>query len=271
MANKNKDVEPKQRAWPIPPAYVALISVCLFCAITFYALGTFRPTKHQVAGVDPVAYYSWVRSIMFDFDLDFTNEFQRFDPRTEGEGAELTVRGAETPIGRVGNMFAMGAGLLWMPFLLVARLFAESSDGFGPTYYAAISIANFVYGCAGLFLMFGALRRWFSEGVAAGAAIAAWACSPVLYYTFAQYSMSHACSFFAVALFFYLWARWRGSDDWWRWGIIGLAVGLAAIVRWQNITLALVVAVDVLARRDVKHWPKAVASAAGAAANVGCL
>lgn len=272
MAKKRKKAEqaeqPTQRDWPMSPVYFVLVGLCLFCWVTFVALGTYQPMQHQVAGIDPVGYYAWAHSIFFDHDLDFTNDYQAFHVGDRDDDSYLTIGGMETPIGRVGNVFAMGAGLLWIPFLMVAHLMASMGDGpangFGQIYFTAVSFANLFYGCAGLFLMFGALRRWFSDGVAGGASIAAWMCSPVLYYTFAQVTMSHACSFFGVALALYAWARWREQDEWWKWGLIGIAVGIATIIRWQNITVALVIAVDILGRRDLKHWPKALASGLGA-------
>lgn len=249
---------------PFDPGYFAIVCVCIMYWIAFVGLGTFKPQEQVVGGVDPVGYFAWAHSIAFDWDIDFANEYRAFHRGPADDDSYLTIGGAETELGRVGNVFAMGPGLCWIPFLMMARLFTDDATGFGQTYFSAIFYANMFYSWIGVLLIFGALRRWFEPGRALIATLAAWTCSPALYYAYGQVAMSHACSFFGVALALYVWARLRESDEWWKWLLIGMAVGIATIIRWQNITFAAVVAVDVLARRDWKHWPKAVASAAGA-------
>jgi len=254
--------------WLEPGVWVVLGLLLLFW-IAFVYFGTFRPLTQDITGVDPVGYYSWARSILFDFDLDFENEYRVLNPEGAREGDTIVDPDApRTDTGKLGNAFAMGPGLLWLPFLVLGHVAAGALDfeanGFTQPYFSAVVYANMVYGWAALLLMYGALRKWFDQTVSAIAAIAAFAASPALYYTYAQESMSHACSMFAVALLLFAWSRLREKEALWAWGIIGACVGLAALMRWQNAAFAVIVATDLLWRDQARNFPKMAVSAGAA-------
>ena len=44
----------------------------------------------------------------------------------------------------------------------------------------------------------------------------------------------------------------RKRETWWGWALIGASLGLAALVRWQNVTFAVIPAVDLLWKTDRK-------------------
>jgi hypothetical protein len=69
--------------------------------------------------------------------------------------------------------------------------------------------------------------------------MAAWLATPAVYYSVISPAYSHAPSVFAVALFCYVWLATRDRDDLLKYGAVGLAAGLAAVVRWQDIILLL--------------------------------
>jgi len=245
--------------------FFVLIALLIFFWIAFVAMGTFQPLSQTITGVDPVGYYAWVHSVLFDFDLDFHNEYQALNPEGAISGDILVdPNGPRTATGHLPNAFSIGPGLLWAPFLILGHAYAYArgyhTDGFSQPYFAAVAYANMIYAWLGVLLLYYALRTWFRPAVSLVATIAAWACSPALYYTYGQEAVSHDCSLFSVALLLFLWARLRRRDEWWVWAIIGASVGLAILVRWQNITFAALVAVDLLWRDQIKNIPKMIAS-----------
>jgi hypothetical protein len=243
----------------------AIVVLFLLFWLAFSGLGVFSPMRQRVVGVDPVGYYAWLRSAAFDHDLQFENEYRVLNAGVLIPGDTL-VRpdGLRTATGHLPNAFSIGPALLWAPFLAgahgalawahgalagthgAALLTGAPADGFSRPYHSAIFFANMFYGMMGTVLTYFAVRTWFPARVAAIAAIAAWACSPALYYTYAQEAMSHAGSFFASALFLLAWARWRQEEAYWRWALIGGALGLVTLVRWQDVALALIPTVDLL-------------------------
>ncbi|HOE67628.1 MAG TPA: glycosyltransferase family 39 protein [Candidatus Hydrogenedentes bacterium] len=231
----------------------------------FHTAGTFVPWQERISGVDPVGYYAWFRSLAFDHDLDFANDYGALNRAGHVPGDILVdALGPRTATRRLGNAFAMGPALLWTPFLLAGHLVALlrnlPANGFSQPYVTSVYIANMTYGIAGTVLVYYALRRWFSRSASTIAAIGAWTCSPMLYYTYGQQAMSHAPSYCCVALLLCVWAWLRDRDALWPWMAIGAAVGLATLVRWQNATFALIPAIDALGNPTRKGFFRATAS-----------
>lgn len=240
-----------------------------FSLIAFVVLDTFHPLAYRIEGVDPVGYYAWAHSILFDRDLQFENEYRALNTaEVLRKNPLVNPEGERTPTGHLGNAFSIGPGLLWAPFLIVAHgvawLHGAETDGFSQPYHAAVFIANLCYGLAGVLLTYLALRTWFERRASAIAAAAAWAGSPALYYTFPQEAMSHACSLFSIALLLFLWARLRDKPSPWVWAVIGAAAGMAALVRWQDATFAIIPAMDLLWRDRRRAWVRLVLYAAAA-------
>src|SRR5919108_1212656 len=95
---------------------------------------------------DGVMYYVYVRSLLKDGDVDFTNEYAHYG-LLEREDLRVPTR-----TGHRRSVFSIGPALLWTPsFLLgdaVARvqgMRGESSDlsGYGPTYVNAVALGSF--------------------------------------------------------------------------------------------------------------------------------
>jgi len=267
----------------LEPGVFVLLGLFLVFWLLFSWLGTFSATEMRIRGVDAVGYYSWVRSIAFDGDVQFQNEYRTLNaPEVLGAGdtddpldafragdSPVNPDGLRTPTGHLQNVFSVGVGLMWSPFILVGHGVAcatgAETDGFSPPYHAAVFFANMFYGLAGAVLSYVLVRTWFGKGVSAVAAVAAWTCSSALYYTFGQEAMGHAASFFIMALFLLLWVRLRVRGGTRPWVVVGLALGLTILVRWQNLTFALIPAVDLLwtrQRRDIAR----LAACAGACA-----
>jgi len=207
----------------------------------------------RIYSSDEIQYFAYLRSLWFDRDLSFENEYRYFYDRgvARSEGFHETFLERTTETGRRVNFGTIGCALLWAPFYAVgdasARLMHAAGrpvpiDGFSGPYIAAVAYGSAFYGAAAVALAIAAggllgLRTF-------GAALAVWFGTPLLFYMYVAPPMSHACSAFAVALFVYTWLCVRGT-----WSVRGVAAlaaagALMAMVREQDLFLAAGPALD---------------------------
>ena len=219
----------------------------------------------RIYSSDEVEYFSYLRSLWFDHDVSFENEYQYFYDRdvARAEGFHETFLENTTEAGRRQNFGTLGCAVLWSPFYLAgdmtARLMRAAGrdvqvDGFSQPYIAAVAYGSAVYGFLAVLLSIAAARRTLASGGDTGAdgagmygGMAIWVGTPLLFYMYVAPPMSHACSAFAVALFVVVWLHVRRR--WTAAGVIGLglAAGLMAIVREQDVFFA-------AGRRSTLHW-----------------
>ncbi|HET8647709.1 MAG TPA: hypothetical protein VFO85_19580 [Vicinamibacteria bacterium] len=206
----------------------------------------------RLRGADEIEYYSYLRSLVFDGDLHFENEYRYFyerDPQGLAGFRATFLDRREEATGRPINFAPLGSALLWSPFYLLAHagvLAARAlgapvvADGYSLPYAAAACFASALYGFAGLLLTHHLLRRWagVSETAATLSVLALWLGSPVLYYLTLAPGFAHACSLFAAALLALLFLRARDRAgaglNLGDWALVGAAVGLGALVREQD-------------------------------------
>jgi hypothetical protein len=204
--------------------------VVLVLGLPLLAMQLGRPVPRLDA--DAVEYYAHVRSLYFDGDLDFANEFHHFGILARYDKIVPTATGHRRTV------FSIGPAILWMPFYaagdVVARLAGDRQDGYSPAHIRAVLLGSLAYGLAGLGLLHRLLRRSWS------AAVSFWTLVLVLYATFlfwylaVEAAMSHATAFFLAVAALTVW--WDGRDGLTpvRAGVLGLVVGLLAAVRWQG-------------------------------------
>jgi hypothetical protein len=186
---------------------------------------------------DAVEYYAQVRSLYFDHDLDFANEFEHFGILDRSD------KRVTTPTGHRRTIFSVGPALLWMPFYAAGDLWARArgsvADGYSEAHIRSVCLASLVYGLLGLLLVDRVLRQVVSESVAAWTVILLLYATFLYWYMVHEAAMSHALSFFAAAVVLAIWWEGREQLSPRRAAALGLAVGLAATVRWQNGVLLL--------------------------------
>jgi hypothetical protein len=191
----------------------------------------FKPWIH---GFDTVAYYSWLRTVAIDRNLDVGDEFSHF-----GYGLE---RG-RTPTGYTYNEWAVGSAILWSPFFLLAHVlvtladrlgFPVAADGYGAPYIWAVSLGSAIYAFIGIILTYRLCCALFSPSVSVLATLAVWLSSPLVFYMYSHPIMSHANDTFAYALYLYTWFQTR-EDRSFRGALLrGATAGLCALVRQIN-------------------------------------
>ncbi len=234
----------------------------------------------RIYASDEVQYFVFLRSLWFDHDLSFDNDYRYFDAHAiaSSPAFRATVLEQATETGRRLNYGTIGCALLWAPFYAGADVLARlvpgnAADGFSHPYIAAVCYGSAFYAFAALVLSTLVVRRLSSAGTglaewARGSAVLVLLATPLLFYAYVAPVFAHACSAFAVALFVVTWLHARQ-----RWSAAGLmalgaAAALMAMVREQDLFYAVGPAIDfaVAWTGTLRARPGAASTAAHASA-----
>lgn len=222
-----------------------VLGVCALLAIV-----TLPAVTTRIYASDEVQYFAFLRSLAFDGDLSFQNEYQHFyDAGAGGSGFHDTFLAERfTAAGRRINFGTIGPTLLWAPFYgvghLVAGLTGAPQDGYSAPYVSAVAYASTIYGWLAIGLSALIAHRLVGRGLSPALAVVTG--SPLIFYMYVAPPFSHACATFAVALFLWVWLRVR--DRWSLPGVIalGLTGGLMGTMRDQTILFLIPPAIDFL-------------------------
>src|SRR3954452_15306578 len=143
---------------------------------------------------DEVEYFSYLRSLWFDHDVSFENEYQFFYDHRIAQSADFhhTFLELETPTGLRINYGTMGCAVLWSPFYAVGDVVARTAraagreiaaDGYTRPYVSAVAYGSAFYGFATILLGIAAARKLVGPG-ALRAGLAVWAGTPLLFYMY---------------------------------------------------------------------------------------
>ena len=257
-------------AWPSPARAVARGRAVLLLLL-LPALVHFHAGGGRIIG-DGVSYYVYVRSLAKDADLDFTNEYTHYGLIAREDLA------APTRTGLRRSIFAVGPGLVWMPFFAageaiarVASLFrAVDLSGYGPYHVNAVALGSLLLGFGAVLLIHDLASRHFAADVALVAACAIWLATFLYWYMVQQPTMSHAPSVFGAAALLWLWDRGRPDPTPARSLLLGAVLGMAMCLRWQNAVLGALPAFDLATARG-RGVPRRRSAAAAAALAAGAL
>ncbi|MEY4510386.1 MAG: hypothetical protein RLZZ450_2508 [Pseudomonadota bacterium] len=247
-----KESTANRAPWDQRTLPIAIFAV-LFAVLSWtYWHQSWPATTHQTNGIavasktlhlDGTYYYAYLRSLILDQDLDFTNDYQLLGNPLGATTVELTKR--------PGNLFTIGPALFWTPFFLVGHLLSALA-GWGPTNGAGERVQMFVfygscvYGLAACILSYLTASLAFRRTDAFLAALAAMFATPLYWHMMRQASYSHAISAFCSALVVFVWARNYGSLRPLRWWALGLLCGLGMSVRTAAVAHAIVPAAELL-------------------------
>ncbi|HEX9725914.1 MAG TPA: hypothetical protein VGC53_16675 [Vicinamibacteria bacterium] len=244
----------------VSPQWYGYLAILLLCL----PLVHFR--AYRLRG-DGMWYYAYTRSLVFDRDLDLGNEYR-------GLGV-AQFRGSQ-PVRETGlprNTFPIGAGLLWIPFVLLGHVgvwlrnlhgVVTAYDGFTDPYLHATALGGLLMGWLGLLVLDRLLRRWFSPGVAFAASIGTVMGGFLFWYMGYQPIYTQAPSFLLATVFI---ARWvRGPKTARDFAVLGLILGAASCVRWQNAILGFLPLWTLAGMGLERVWPAVRKAAALAAA-----
>jgi hypothetical protein len=237
-----------------------------FLALVLLALTVFAQTHYIVP--DSAAHIAYARSLLWDGDVDFSNDYRRLGMIDREEGIEFGAVVKETR--KPGNPFGIGSAILWLPFVaaaaLLAKLFAAlgagvPTNGFGTATLLAVQLGTWTYALLSASLMSVLLRdalRDLGNSSRRAGLVGALLGTPLIYYVVQLPSFSHVCSMFTVALLLWLSLRWRAEWSAGRAALLGAALGVAGLVRVQELGFWLVPMIvawwggAIRSRRDVK-------------------
>ncbi|HWU90037.1 MAG TPA: hypothetical protein VN253_22395 [Kofleriaceae bacterium] len=200
------------------------------------------------------------RSTALDGDWVFDNDLARFgDPWNE----------PRTKTGRKSIVHPVGPALVWTPLIWIAQAGAVIANLGGaevPTHGYTLWHQRFVFLSSALFACGAALlgRKVAKRSIGGAwnpsyAAICVLLGTPLTYYATCMPSYSHAMDAFACAAFFAYWALSIGRRDLRRAAFLGVLLGLAMLVRVQELAMGIVVALEIavqvvgaLRERDIR-------------------
>lgn len=221
-------------------------AVSLMAALFFF-LWLLYGVPLQNLAYDPSFYYAHVRSPLLDGDLDFSNE---------GQPEEL-VR-FRTSTGLVASLWSCGPAIAWLPFFLTAHLITLAggapTDGYSSLYLTMTALGSAIWGMAGVFGCYALARRVAMPLPALAATIGIWLASPLFFFMYRIPLYAHAPTVALAAAILLVWSFGRErTDSYWMWLLLGLLIGLAATMRWQNGLYVLIVpfALRRMAWRDI--------------------
>ncbi len=237
----------------------AIIAVGACLVVAYLAAMTImrKPDGRVVVG-DATHHFVQLRSMVFDRDLDFRNEYirlyglQREEPGTEWIFTDLTRTG------HVRNYMPVGPALLWAPLYLIVAVMqtmlswaglAARPDGFDRALQLVPGVTGIVAATVAAWLAWRVALLRTGPRAAGIAVFGVWLGSHALYYSLASPSYSHAASMLTASIFLASWLSTRqnvstGRLAWW-----GALCGLAALMRWQD---ALLIAVPLI---EAARWP----------------
>lgn len=197
----------------------------------------------QISG-DGLSYYAYLRSLVFDHDLDFTNEFTDYNPvRHATPDPNL-----KTEVGKVGNPYAVGPAILWSPFVLMvhftAKISGQEVTGYEQGYAAAIAFGTNVYALLGVVALHTLLRRFFDVGPALIAIAAVFWGTAAINYLYFEPAYGHIISAAWVMIFVATYQRYRDTRTRRMLIYSGIAAGLMILTRWQSALFLLLPLLD---------------------------
>jgi hypothetical protein len=207
---------------------------------------------------DEIEYFAYLRSMWFDRDLSFDNEYRYFYDRGIARGWRFkeTFLDGETATGMRFNFAPVGSAILWSPFYVItdagvriarATGVPVAADGYSTPYIAAVAYGSALYGFLAIVLSAYAASRVVGDGGSAiAAALAVWLGTPISFYMYLAPGFSHACSAFAVAAFVVIWLHVRREWSFKGVAALGAAAAMMGMVREQDVFIAVGPAIDFL-------------------------
>lgn len=191
---------------------------------------------------DGFYYFAYLRSIVFDRDVELSNDYRLLGL---DDKPHLFV---PTPTGYAQSAWTIGPAIVWSPFFaaahpIAARLQASGADvnttGTSYPYRQAVCIAGLFYALLGCWFMRGLVSSFFDARLATGAVVLTITGSFMVWYMVKEPSMTHAPAMAGVAGFTWLWVRTRGTRSLAGWALLGGIAGFITLIRWQNALFAI--------------------------------
>jgi hypothetical protein len=219
--------------------YLAVSILFVICLLVFIALLPVPRTTKNLFSSDGIGYFSNLRSLVIDHDLNLNNEYYY-----------LTSTTSPDPL---LPKYSIGMALIWLPFYLTAHFlvtlahtigFPVTPDGYNQFYQFAVCLGTMFYGYIGLLLILKLCREFFDAFIALTALILIWFGWNIVYYLVIENSMSHIPSMAVVAGLLAWWRFYPKTRSFFYWSGLGILAGLAAMIRPQDTAFVLLPGLD---------------------------
>ena len=250
---------------------VAVLGALLL--ITYLAAAiAFPKSSGQIVVGDAKGHYVQLRSLVFDRDLDFRNEYLAL--------ASSSMRIEDWPTwdltatAHVRNYMPVGPALLWLPVYVIVVLvdWLLALIGLGAIPHGYERSLQLVPGAVGVLattvaaqLTWRMAARFTSRAMAVIGAVTVWLGSHALYYSLVSPAYSHAASMLTAALFFWYWLNPGIPFSVKRAAWLGALAGVCALMRWQDALLFVAPVVECLRWRVAWRLRSTALAVAGAA------
>ncbi len=234
-----------------PGRVIVAIGLLFALAYTASLVLLKKPDGRIVIG-DAVHYYVYLRSAVFDHDLQFRNEYVHLYNLHGGEPETEWIY-EPTVTGHTRNVMSIGPALVWAPlYLLVtagawiahAAGAAPTPDGYERVFQAAAGLSGVLAATLGAYAAYRAAASLFGPRAAIWSTLSVWLGSSAIYYSMVSPTYSHAASMLTVGLFIAVWVSTIDRQTLSRYALVGALGGLATLVRWQDAVLLIIPAID---------------------------
>ncbi len=216
-----------ERRAKLPPAlHIALLLIiAAFIALYFARFERNYP--------DGTGYYAYLSSVWKTHNLDMYAEFTSFH-NSFPLGLSST--------GYLVNLYPAGSAVLWSPFYLISLLFHNETLSVTLTLFTSV-----IFGLLTLFLLYHSARHFgLSRQVPLLISLAAFFGTPLFFYTFVMRQNAHALTAGMAAIFLTYWMMTLGDKRVFRWGLLGLLLGMLTALRTQEFVFGIVLLVEII-------------------------
>lgn len=186
---------------------------------------------------DVIMYYAYLPATFIFHDLNF--DFRKDLP----EDFEGLIWLQTSPAGKPILRMTMGLAILWIPFFLIAHLFAHilgvSTLGYSWPYSLSIFVAALFYLFMGLFYLRKILLRYFSETITSITLALLVLATNLMYYVISEPGMTHVYNFALISTFLFFTIKWVEKANFSNSIILGLLLGLIVLIRPINILVVI--------------------------------
>jgi hypothetical protein len=191
--------------------------------------------------------YLMARSTALDLDWDFENDLRDFGDPWLQPRSPITAR-KEVP-------HPIGPALIWTPLIWIAHAGSKVANWFGADiadhgyteWHQRFVFLSSVLAALGAVLLGRKLAQRFVGGAWAPtyATVAVILGTSITYYATYMPSYGHALDAGVCAAFIATWALTFGTWAWRRWVVLGVLLGVAMLIRVQDVALGIVIVVEV--------------------------
>ena len=191
----------------------------IFITIFIVYIGLFSAkalvNKKTIYG-DGRYYYSWLRSIIIDHDINFQNEYSFYN-----------ITEPNTKFNTPRNVYSIGPAIFWtQAFVWVHQIFR--SDGFMFPYQFAVGFGDVLAVIAGLGILYRLLTRYFNRRISLLTIVSIAFATNLFFYGSLDTVNSHSISFFIATIVLTLFLTRRSPL------LLGVFIGLLSLVRSQD-------------------------------------